>query len=494
MSDAESPQEGGRFQRTLTAEIEKGERNKRDLYDLSAALAFTRRMLGSTGLGQEIRRRAERLLMEGQLAVARRIERAYARESLAYEKAHLLANELSLALAEAIDRQGLESALATYLPQFGYAWAAMTALAGPALEDPQRLPPSSTLEFSLGCRSETDAAATEEPSFPTLDILPERAWPSGPAPVAILGLPLVDRGRLLGYLFLESRSKDSSLYAVFRSQVAGAIGRLALLRELLERETRERVETEKMAALGTLVAGIAHEVNTPVGVGVTAASHLEVILTALERAWAEGTLTKEGMRDFLDEAAETSRLLLSNLSRAASLIASFKRVAVDSSSEERRIFDLRGYIQDIVASLSPRLKRASVAVELDCPAGIEVDSYPGALSQALANLILNSIEHGYPEGRCGRVRIQASSDGAKVSILCLDDGQGIPEQALPHIFEPFFTTHKDSGGSGLGLHIAYNAVAGVMGGRISASNHPGGGAAFSIEFPLKARGGAHDRK
>jgi len=298
----------------------------------------------------------------------------------------------------------------------------------------------------------------------------------------------VDRGTLLGYLMLESRKEDYSIYTIFRTQVASTIGRAALLVELLERQTRERVEIEKMQARGTLVAGVAHEVNTPVGVGVTAASHLHATILELERMKKAGPLAPDELETFLADGKEASALILANLQRAASLILSFKRVAADSSNEERRRFDVRECIDAIIASLSPRLKRTKIAVEVDCPEGIVVDGYPGHFSQTIANFTLNSIQHAFDPGAAGRIAIRAREEGGRLRLVYEDDGRGIPEEHLGRIFEPFFTTSRESGGTGLGLHIVYNAV---TGGKVSASNRPVGGAICTVEIPMSIEGARH---
>ncbi len=476
------------FEPLLDAEMDPAKHDKRDLYDVSADLASTRRWIRGQ-LPPEAERKAERLLLEGQVSVARRIERAYARELISFLKSNLLTNELTGALAECISLQDIRSALGRYLPQFDYRFAAMVTVARKEGEAPTSLPASAVVELVLQDRDGHGPEVRSQPAerFPVSDVLPDWAMPSR-SPWAATLIPLVDRGTLLGYLMLESRKEDYSIYTIFRTQVASTIGRAALLVELLERQTRERVEIEKMQALGTLVAGVAHEVNTPVGVGVTAASHLHATILELERMKKAGPLAPDELETFLADGKEASALILANLQRAASLILSFKRVAADSSNEERRRFDVRECIDDIIASLSPRLKRTKIAVEVDCPEGIVVDGYPGPFSQTIANFTLNSIQHAFDPGAAGRIAIRAREEGGRLRLVYEDDGRGIPEEHLGRIFEPFFTTSRESGGTGLGLHIVYNAV---TGGKVSASNRPVGGAMFTVEIPMSIEGARH---
>jgi len=256
----------------------------------------------------------------------------------------------------------------------------------------------------------------------------------------------------------------------------------ALLR-LREAQT-QLVQSEKMASLGALVAGVAHEINTPVGVGVTAASTLKMRTQQMRGSYAGGTLSRTDLDTYVDIAMGASDIILRNLQRAADLIQSFKQVAVDQSSDERRHFALQGYIDEVLLSLAPRLKKTPHHVEVDCPADIMVDSYPGALAQILTNLVGNALMHAVPGDRPGSLRIEARVEAGWVQLRFSDNGVGIPAADLNRIFDPFFTTKRGSGGSGLGLHIVYNLATQMLRGRISASSEPGHGAEFLLQFPL----------
>lgn len=242
---------------------------------------------------------------------------------------------------------------------------------------------------------------------------------------------------------------------------------------------------EKMASLGSMVAGVAHEVNTPVGLAVTGASQLRTETARILALAAEGQLRRSTFDEYLKVVDELAALIEKNAARAAELIQSFKEVAVDQSSDARRPFDLRNYVGEVLASLSPRIRHAGHKVEMALPEGMEMDGYPGAMAQVVTNLVINSIVHAYPEGRRGgTLRLSARMlDGDIVELAYSDDGKGIPRDLWPRIFEPFFTTRRGTGGSGLGLHLLYNIVTVRMGGTVRVGAAPQGGALFTLTFP-----------
>ncbi|WP_207455447.1 HAMP domain-containing sensor histidine kinase [Azospirillum sp. SYSU D00513] len=244
------------------------------------------------------------------------------------------------------------------------------------------------------------------------------------------------------------------------------------------------IEAEKMAALGGLVAGVAHEINTPVGIILTAASHLEAETGKVSARYADGELSGDELEGYFDSAQQAARLLLVNSQRAADLIQSFKRVAVDQTANDRRVFDLKDYLDEILLSLRPNLRRTPHAITVDCPAGLIVDSTPGALSHCVTNLIANSLIHAYEEGTTGNLRIAVTQpEPGTVELVYSDDGKGIPAEHQPRVFEPFFTTRRSAGGSGLGLHVVYNAVVTSLKGTIQLRSEEGRGAAFTLRFP-----------
>ncbi len=254
----------------------------------------------------------------------------------------------------------------------------------------------------------------------------------------------------------------------------------------LKQAQEQLVHAEKLAALGGLVAGVAHEINTPLGIGVTAASYLEQETRRLGVELEENRLTKESLHRFRQSALESTQLILRNLTRADKLVKSFKQVAVDQSSEQKRSIDLAVYLQEIMSSLHPTLKRTQHQVEIFCPDGVTLETYPGALYQIIVNLVLNSLVHGYRDQPKGTISITARRVGELVVVSYADDGAGMSEDVRKRIFEPFFTTRRGEGGSGLGLHIVWNLATQVLGGSISCDSEPGTGAKFELRFPAVA--------
>lgn len=243
------------------------------------------------------------------------------------------------------------------------------------------------------------------------------------------------------------------------------------------------VESEKMAALGGLVAGVAHEINTPLGVSVTAASHLEYAISNFNKQYQGGSLKRSELELMLSDANESTSMLVRNLHRASELIGNFKRVAADQTADEIRRFELSSYLNEVCQSLQPKLKPLGHAVMIDCP-DIMMSTYPGALAQVVTNLVMNSVAHGFQDRRNGLIALKAKSDSSAVSIIYSDDGCGIKEDQMDKIFDPFYTTGRSRGGTGLGLHISYNLVTQRLQGtiRCQPSN---GGARFIITIPIK---------
>ena len=246
------------------------------------------------------------------------------------------------------------------------------------------------------------------------------------------------------------------------------------------------VQSERLASLGALVAGIAHEINTPVGISLTSASVLLQETNHIRQALDAGSIKKSDILAYADTAAEGARLIMSNAERAAHLIQSFKQIAVDQTNEMRRPFRLKEYIDEVIMSLHPRLKHTHINVMVDCPADIELDSYPGAFAQVLTNLTMNALTHAYDAGSVGCIHIDAALLDDNVDIIFRDDGKGIATEHLEKIFDPFFTTQRGRGGTGLGLNIVFNLIAKRFGGSIGVESHLGKGTAFRIRLPRVA--------
>lgn len=247
------------------------------------------------------------------------------------------------------------------------------------------------------------------------------------------------------------------------------------------------VQSEKMAALGGMVAGLAHEINTPIGIGVTASSHLSSVSRALTSALHENTLRRSELEKSIDEISTTSELIYRNLERAAKLISSFKQVAVDQSKEEFREINVGEYLEEILLSLRPELKKHHCTVDISAVEPIFIVINPGAFYQIVSNLIINACLHGY-QGEGGQIEIFAALRNGVLEMAIQDHGVGIPKEKINKIFDPFFTTRRNNGGTGLGLNIVYNIVTQAMKGSIGVKSSPGKGSRFSIRIPVKAAG------
>jgi PAS domain S-box-containing protein len=260
----------------------------------------------------------------------------------------------------------------------------------------------------------------------------------------------------------------------------------AALRNL--RETQNSlIEAEKLAALGRLVAGVAHEVNNPVGISLTVASSLERKTALFTAEVARGDLRRSSLTDFLETSRDASSQLVANLNRAAELITSFKQVAADRNYSDQRTFDLGDLTEQVVMSLRPGLRKHNLTLNVDCQPNLIMNSYPGPYGQVLTNLFLNSVAHAFPDGKPGAVDIQVRESGKdNVEILFSDNGCGMSLDVRRRAFDPFFTTRRDQGGTGLGLHIVYSIVTNRLGGRLDLDSEPGGGTRIQIILPRVA--------
>jgi signal transduction histidine kinase len=247
---------------------------------------------------------------------------------------------------------------------------------------------------------------------------------------------------------------------------------------------QQLVEQEKMASLGELVAGVAHEINTPIGVGITAVSHLDHSISLIQNAFISGKLTKTEFSEMLETIHESADIISSNLGRAADLVKAFKSVAVDQSSAEKREIDLAEYIQDILTSLRPKLKREHHEINVKVDGRIILYCDPGTISQIITNLILNSLTHAFLPDTVGHINIAAHITGGTLHLTYSDDGEGIDSDIIERIFDPFVTTKRGQGGSGLGTHIIYNLVTQGLGGRIQCISAKGQGCRFEITLPM----------
>jgi PAS domain S-box-containing protein len=260
----------------------------------------------------------------------------------------------------------------------------------------------------------------------------------------------------------------------------------AALRNL--RETQNSlIEAEKLAALGRLVAGVAHEVNNPVGISLTVASSLERKTATFAAEIARGELRRSHLNEFLENSRDASSQLVANLNRAAELITSFKQVAADRNYSDQRIFDLGDLTEQVVMSLRPGLRKHHLTLTVDCQPNLIMNSYPGPYGQVLTNLFLNSVAHAFPDGKPGTIDIKVRESGKdNVEVIFSDNGCGMSLDVRRRAFDPFFTTRRDRGGTGLGLHIVYSIVTNRLGGRLDLDSEPGRGTRIQIVLPRVA--------
>jgi signal transduction histidine kinase/ligand-binding sensor domain-containing protein len=253
--------------------------------------------------------------------------------------------------------------------------------------------------------------------------------------------------------------------------------------ENLQKTQDQLIESEKMAALGGLVAGVAHEINTPVGITITAASGLMEETEKMANLYKENKISRAEFKDYLNTSNQSIKLILSNMERTATMIQSFKQVSVDQSTENKRSFKLKSYTEDVIRSLYPKLKNRKIHISLDINEELEIDSYPGAYSQIITNLVLNSITHGFGEKDDGKIELKAIKKNGELIIEYKDNGKGISKENQKKIFNPFFTTNKKIG-TGLGMHIVYNLVTQKLKGSIECFSKTGQGILFNIQIPM----------
>lgn len=251
------------------------------------------------------------------------------------------------------------------------------------------------------------------------------------------------------------------------------------------------IQSEKMASLGQMVAGIAHEVNTPIGLGVTASTMLSDRIDEIKADLDNKSLSAKKLERFLAESKENTQIIYRNLSRAADLISSFKQVAVDQTADSARLVKLESFVQEVILSLHPTLKKYQHNIVINCDSDLELKTKPGPINQVLINMIMNSLIHAFDTNSNGLITIDISCEHNVCQIKYQDNGKGIEEKIKQRIFDPFVTTKRGEGGSGLGLHLVYNLVTQALGGNINVESELGHGATFHISFPVNVEGGDH---
>ena len=338
---------------------------------------------------------------------------------------------------------------------------------------------------------------------------------------AMLDTPIHRHGQMVGILCAEHRggprrwSEDEQVFtanlgdlfarAMIAAERMDYEGRLEQLNASLEQHVKERterleqalanlestqhqlIEREKLAALGSLVAGVAHEINTPVGVAMTAASHGREVLRVLDRGFREGSLKRSELRAALDGVDEALDMVMRNIERAATLVASFKRTAADRTSEQRSVFEANAYVEAVLATLRPLLRRRGVSLQFQPGPPCELDSFPGALAHALSNLVTNAATHAFEAQTPGaRLSITLCCEPDALQIEVSDNGRGMDAAQRQRAFDPFYTTARAEGGTGLGLTIARSMVEQTLGGELQLQTAPDQGCRFTLRLPRKA--------
>jgi len=320
--------------------------------------------------------------------------------------------------------------------------------------------------------------------------------PAVPAPLygeltrSVLYFPLTVNGKPVGVFSVQSlqdgayQEAQIDLVRTLASYVAISVANADSYQQL--QETQQKLITqEKMASLGTLVAGVAHEINTPLGICVTATSHLQAEREVIQEATNNKTLVQSQFQRFMQHLDEGLKILQVNTTRAADLIQSFKQVSVDQSNVTLREFELHRYMQDVLLTLKPKLNKAGCKLNFECPEHITLYSDPGAIAQIITNLVFNALIHGLDKHPDPLITIRYTMDSRMVTLHFSDNGSGMDARMLTHIFEPFFTTKRNEGGTGLGTHVVFNLVTASLKGKIDVASKPGEGLHYTIVFPAR---------
>jgi signal transduction histidine kinase len=287
---------------------------------------------------------------------------------------------------------------------------------------------------------------------------------------------LIQTNEYLEHTLAEVEEKQAELF-LLNDQLEQSLDHL--------KDTQEQlILSEKFAALGELVAGVAHEINTPLGIGITLATFVADKHHRLVKLFEAGELSKSEMKEYNDAVYEALSAMVSSLNRSAEIITSFKNVAGEQSSLELRQFNVKAYFEDVLQNLKPRIKKTPHEISLICDPEIFIYNYPGVFSHILTNFIINSLVHAFTDDKAGLITIEFYKYENNCQLIYSDNGIGISEQHTSRVFDPFYTTKKGQGSTGLGLHIVHNIVTQNLKGKIGLFTEVGKGVCFTIDFPL----------
>ena len=450
-------------------------------------VAIYQRFAGMEGLSNKTLERVGSYLLRGQMVVANALNVHSLTATTLEKSSNYLADDIGFLKRSACDAtfESVLDLIEETLHRCGVPTAYIAMYAAPFVFQTLAecsLPAKSQLVFAMtnGVRQREGLNTL----FATHALLPNGLLNTSEGQLMTL-CPVFQYSEHFGYVIFDLKSRASFDMEAFREEISTFLVHAVQLKNLKLAQT-QMVQSEKLASLGFLVAGVSHELNTPIGNCVTVCSTLQDASIALSEQLERGTVSKMGLKSNIDFTVQGLELMARGLGRAVKLLDAFKQTAVDRVSDKRRVFDLKDTVEGVVDLMSATLRKRAFQIALDLPAGVKLDSFPGALEQIVSNLINNSVLHGFDGRDQGTIRLRATSGEQTLHMLYSDDGVGMSAYVLEHLFDPFFTTRLGQGGNGLGLNICYNLVVGPLGGTIKVSSVLGEGSQFTIELPLNA--------
>lgn len=380
------------------------------------------------------------------------------------------------ALANTLYMNDINSILEAYLPQMGFNSCYLSLY-----DNAEKNVEIACLKFAYNKNGRINIP-NEGIYFNSKELLPNTYNSAIDESELLVVETLFNQNNLLGFILLSTNLKGIKISNEVSVHISNAIQGVIILNES-DNTKKQIIQSEKMAALGSLVAGIAHEINTPIGIGITAASDLKTRTEKIYEKHTSNNLSKLEFDNFMKIVTEESFLIKNNLLRAGDLIRSFKKIAVDQSHDKSRLFSLEDYLNDIVLSFHPQLKHKKHKCNVICQKDIQLFGPPGSIAQIFSNLITNSIVHGFENISNGIISIYCNIKKPNIIIDYKDNGKGISKDALTHIYEPFYTTKFGYGGSGLGLNIVFTQIVQIWKGEIKCFSNLNKGIHFQIKLP-----------